>query len=270
VAFAQLRFLRIHSPFYKGGSGAEHAESRTALRGKGAHEEVRAHATVVCERDEGVIVDLHARPTTIELRVHRASWTEQHERLVDEMTSQIEQQPTGVLRRATLAPVVPRGRAPALEPRLEPQGVPQCAFSQQTAEREKISIPSPILEHGHQTVLLFRLGHDCLGFGNAGGEWLVDNHVQATSKGLDGERGVTAVRGRDRDDVELVLTLPELGHRIHDGRVGVCTRRSSSALRVGRHDDGELESRRDGDERRVKRCSSKTIADEAEAKGTRR
>src|SRR5688572_10311151 len=38
LAFAQLRFLRIHSPFYKGGSGAEHAESRTALRGKGAHE----------------------------------------------------------------------------------------------------------------------------------------------------------------------------------------------------------------------------------------
>ncbi len=67
---------------------------------------MRARAAVVLERDEDVVVDLRAGAPHVDLRVHAPREAEQHERLVDEVRAEVEQQAAAVLGVRRLAPAL--------------------------------------------------------------------------------------------------------------------------------------------------------------------
>ena len=77
---------------------------------------MRTHSRRVREREEHVVVHLHAGSAAIQLGVHIGDGAEQVQRLIDEMSAEIVEQPARQLRLAALAPSAFRLRTPAFEP----------------------------------------------------------------------------------------------------------------------------------------------------------
>jgi len=112
---AQSSFLNVESILDVCGSASQKAKARTGLCSDRAHEKVRAHPRGVAERDEGVVVDFNRRSATVQLRIDVTRGPEENQRLVDEMTPKVVEEPACFLRRALLAPSRFRNWTPSLE-----------------------------------------------------------------------------------------------------------------------------------------------------------
>ena len=105
------------------------------------------------ERDEGVVVHLGARPAVVELAVDALDRPEQHQRLVHEVRSEVEEHSPALRVAAALAPArrVHR-RAEALEARLEPDHLPERALAHQLLHREEVTVEAAVEEPAPEPV----------------------------------------------------------------------------------------------------------------------
>ena len=92
---AQPFFLSIHAELDVGALVAEDAEAWAGLGLKRAHPQMQSNPRRVRERDKRVIVDVDASAATIELSVHVCHGPEEHERLVDAVCTDVEEQAAG-------------------------------------------------------------------------------------------------------------------------------------------------------------------------------
>src|SRR5688572_7712839 len=113
---------------------------------------MRTHSRRMREREEHVVVHLHAGSAAIQFGVHIGDGTEQVQRLVDEMSAEIVEQPARQLRLAALAPSALRLRTPAFEPRLEAQYVAERLFRQQPLDGEQLTVPATVVIDGQKKI----------------------------------------------------------------------------------------------------------------------
>jgi hypothetical protein len=121
---------------------------------------MRSNSVRVSEGDERVVVRLDSSATDIELGVHLKAGTEQHERLIDEMASKIEEESPGFFWCSTLTPGSSGNGTPALETRLEAQGMPHCIIGEEALQGEKVAVPSAVLKDSYEATSPLRLGDD--------------------------------------------------------------------------------------------------------------
>ena len=150
------------------------------------------------EREEDVVVHLCSRPQLPHLGVHRASRPEQRKRLVDRVRTQVEQHPTGVLRRTGLAPLADVDlRAPALKARLEPAQVSQRTVLDEAPQGEEVAVPAPVVEDAGHNAPLGRRGSQPLAMLGCCRQGLVDHKVEAGLDRRHSEGEMCAVGCRD-------------------------------------------------------------------------
>ena len=268
LSISKLGLLRVHSPFHEARTTAKHSESRADLGGQRAHEEMRALAICMRDGDEGVVVDLHTGTPPVELGVDVACGTEQDQRLVDEMTAEIEEQPAGLVSRAPLTPVVSRCGTPSLEAGLEAKRRTQRVFGKETSNGEKVPIPPAVLEDGENEPSALGFSHQRTRFVHARGEWLVDHDVEAVGKRFVRERRVRAIRGCDDDDIDIG-GVPQAGWTVDDPGGGVGQRRRSLPLRISGGDRHEAESWCRRDQWCMERGTTQAVANESDAERRR-
>ena len=145
--------------------------------------------TGLIQRDEPIVVRHHAGPTPIELGVD-SFWTpEQEQRLVDQVAAKVEQQPSGVLRRAALSPAAgPDCGPPALVARFESRHGTQRVVSNQALKSEHVAVPSTVVKNRQQQAPLARLAHELAAGCRRGGDRLVDDHRQSRLEGCECKR----------------------------------------------------------------------------------
>jgi hypothetical protein len=106
-----------------------------------------------CSSATNVSRDLGAGPSTVDLGIDGEWWTEQTDRLIDQMAPEVEQEAAGFL---GVSPFTPRpvaaGRPPPFEPRLEPEDRPEHLVGDEPAHREQIPVPSAVLEDGEEQI----------------------------------------------------------------------------------------------------------------------
>ena len=110
------------------------------------------------------------------------------------MASQIEEEASRLLRRATLSPVVSGNGPPALESRLESKYLPEGVVGEQSAHGEEVAIPSPVLKDGDDAVSAPSLGDESAGLGRVSREGLVDDDMKSSRQRLVCEQGVRAAK----------------------------------------------------------------------------
>src|SRR4029450_6685288 len=113
---AQLPFLDVQAELLVCGTHPQHAHPRSWDRREDAHPQVAPDTRPVLERDEDVVVDLGRRPPSVDLGVDGPGWAEQHDRLIDQVAPQVEQEAAGLL---PVPPFTPRLRADPRTPPLE-------------------------------------------------------------------------------------------------------------------------------------------------------
>src|SRR5258708_38324212 len=109
---------------------------------------MRANPRPVRQGDEHVVIRGDSRAPDVELRVHVRHWSEQRQSLIDQMAPEVEQQSTGFAWVAELAPAALCVGPPPVEMRLEAMNFAECVLGEETAEGQKIAVPSAILIHG--------------------------------------------------------------------------------------------------------------------------
>ena len=104
-------------------------------------------------------------------------------------------------------------RAITVEVGFELGDLPQRPLRQQTAHREEVPVPAPVVEDAEQPLLLLRQLDQRLRFGQIQGERLVDHHVLARQQGLASDGGVGVVGGRSPPDRGCHRPAPAPGCR---------------------------------------------------------
>ena len=100
----------------------------------------------MAQGDECVVIRRSAA-AGIDVRVNAADRAEQSERLVNEVTAEVEQH-TSALASRILSPLASFDLwAPALKARLIPSDPPECSLGDQAPQRELIGVPAAVLKH---------------------------------------------------------------------------------------------------------------------------
>ena len=85
---------------------------------------------------------------------------------------------------------------------------PEHALCREGPKGEKVRIPAPVLEGMNLNAGALGCMNDELGLRCAGGNRLVDDHVQPSSRRLDGQRHMGSVGRGDDDQTDIVELLP--------------------------------------------------------------
>src|SRR5690606_33575365 len=112
----------------------------------------RAHAVLVADGDEGLVV----RPAAVgsELDMDLGGRSEEDERLVEEVGSQVEEDTATLPPRRRGLPCPPLVGLPPLDPGLEAPHLPQRALGEQPSQGEELAVPPPVLEDGERAAEL--------------------------------------------------------------------------------------------------------------------
>ena len=173
------------------------------------------------ERDEHVVDDVDLRMPAIELGVDVAGRAEQHQRLIDEVDHQVEEQALAALAGALDGPARLRRRPPALVARLEAVDGAERALAQQPLQRQDVGVPAAVLERDGEAAVA---GGERLELARLGGghrERLVDHDVAAGGERRRGDRRVRVVRRRHDDQVQRRRHREQLIGRRHDPRARI-------------------------------------------------
>ncbi len=242
---AERLLLDVEPELLVGGAQPEHPHPRSSDGGQDAHPEVAPHTVLVLERHERVVVDLGARPSTVDLGIDGQRGTEQPDRLIDQMAPEVEQEAAGFL---GVSPFTPRSladrRPPPFEPRLEPDDRPERVLGDEPAHREQIPVPPAVLEHGEEETSFRRgdpqaaalLGGRCHGF--------VDHDREPRLERGQSEGHVEPVRRGHDDQVVLGGPFPERLHIGQHDSVGVNAARARASFGIAGHDRRERHPRR--------------------------
>jgi hypothetical protein len=159
--------------------------------------------------------------------------------------------------------------APTVEPRLEPEDLPQLLVRDELAHCEEVAVPPPVLE-GHRTHAL-RLC-DLAEFARlrrCDGERLVDHDVPPRLERRPGQGIVRRIRRTDRNQ----LHSRRRGQQLFDGPdnrgAGISRLHALSSRGVARHHGGEVQSGRRCNEWRVEGGPAQAEADEPDFRGRR-
>src|SRR5271156_5036306 len=117
------------------------------------------------------------------------------------MRSEVE--PNAAARARQLAPALPQLRAIAVVVRFEMSDFAERATCQNLAHRQKIRIPTAILEDGDQSQAALRQGDQFRRFGECVGERLVHHYVLAGVERLAGEIEMRSVRSCDHNQINF-------------------------------------------------------------------
>ena len=108
---------------------------------------MRAHAALVRQRDEGVVVDLSAGAPDVDLAVDADRGAEELDGLIDEVRAEVEQHSAALEGIGRLAPHArPHFGTEALEARLEARDLAEGPLGDQPPERDEVAVPAPVLE----------------------------------------------------------------------------------------------------------------------------
>jgi hypothetical protein len=198
------------------------------------------------------------RGAVIAMRLHRRGdglrRAEQHERLVDQMRAEVEQQ-TAAARRV-FAPALTHERTEAVEMRFEVRDAAKLAAFHEVANGEEVAVPAAVVERREEAALLCGEIGERAGFGGGERDRLVDHHVLAGFQRASREVEVRVV-GRGDDDAFDVAEREqrvEVGHHGGRGEVG------TGALGLAGCDGGNGRAAAMGDDRRVKRLAGEAVA----------
>ena len=195
----ERRLLTVEPVDHVAGGRAEHAEARAGPRREAAHREVGARAVVVQQREERLVGAHAARAQDRQLRRGQRRRAEQLQRLVDQVTAEVEHDPGALARGRRVLPALPELRRPALERRLEAMHLAERARSDDLADREEISVPAAILEDDERPLGGRRGSDELLGLGDGCREGLVDHE-----------------RGARRERRQALLQMHVRGRAEHD------------------------------------------------------
>ncbi|GAA3101123.1 hypothetical protein GCM10020001_017580 [Nonomuraea salmonea] len=214
----------------------------------------------VGERDERVVVGLHALAPHVALAVDRAYGAEQLQRLVHQVAAEVVQQPAHLIGPAALAPAALGHGPPALEARLEAQHPAQQPLAGQAAHGAEVAVPAPVLEHGQQETTLLGQADQPAPLLGGPGQRLVHDHGQALGERRRGRGDVGAVGRGDHDEV---TAAPQVLHVVHRGRA-VRGGDLGPAIGVPGHDGGQGQAGGGVDQRGVEVGPRGAVADEAD------
>src|SRR5436305_4786324 len=132
-------FLHVESVLHIRGATAEHLKPWSRLRSNEAHHEVRSHSADVRQREKHIVVRLETT-AEVELRIDGGHRSEEYQRLIDEVRSDVVQQPARLARIALLPPTSLGCRTPTLESRLEAIHASERAVRRQAPNGEEVAV----------------------------------------------------------------------------------------------------------------------------------
>lgn len=192
------------------------------------------------------------------MRAHPIGQTEELERLVHEMRTEIVPDPAA--RAGPLPPAVADLRTEPVEVRFEVPDAADAPLRDGLADAEIIAVPAPVVEDAQQPPPVPRRGGQPARLGEVEGEGLVDHDVLARRQGGPRQGRVGVVRGGDHDEVDGLRR----GHRDrirrhpHVGQVG------PDPGGRARADQPEVELRHGADERGMEGPAGIAVADQTD------
>lgn len=163
---------------------------------------------VQCE--ECVIIGGGERPAAGDLRVDVLHRAEQLECLVDDVRTEVEDDPATLAVGAGGLPRQRLLRLESLEPGLETVHLSEVTAFHQPADGEEVAVPAPVLEDGQHEALLRGLRHQGPTAPGCQGEGLVHDDVQTGVQRPVGEVLVGGTRCTDHDQVVVPGIGPDI------------------------------------------------------------
>ena len=221
------------------------------------HRRLQDHAPArVLQHAVRPVLDRGARTQGREVGVHAIGDTEEQERLVDQVRSEVE--PDAAPGHRGFPPAVPDGRAEAVDPGLEVDDVPEPAGADQLGDAQEVAVEAAVLEHPQHPPGLDREVAKLPRLGETQRQGLVYHHVPTRPQGRARERRVLVVRGGDHHEVHVVASQELVHVRHHDDVRQVRVHR----VRAARDDMGESESLRGVEQGDVERLPGEPVADQ--------
>ncbi|MDQ1521702.1 MAG: hypothetical protein QOI55_2775, partial [Actinomycetota bacterium] len=156
---------------------AENAKTRTRGRGDGAGPEMRLHTRRVVQRDENVVVGAATERADLAVDVQHRS--EEGERLVDEVCTQVEQHATSLRGGRDIAPRTRVGsRSPPFEARLKTVDPAESSLVQELAQRQLVGIPAAVVERNEHATPCRRMVDERARVRRVDGHGLFNNNSQ--------------------------------------------------------------------------------------------
>ena len=141
---------------------------------------------------------------------------------------------------------------------------PRCPPSSRRMRREVVGVPPAVLEHGQQHPGPLCPRDELLGAGGGHRQGLVHHRRQPVVDCRGGQRHVGVVGGGDHHQV-VVVALPQAVGAAQGPRLRVVACHHRLAFGAGRHDAGDLEPARGGDQGCMEDAAGESISDDRDA-----